>query len=436
MPPILPTIPPSLGNRILGLFQRRATWVLVDQGIVSLGNFLTLGVLTRTLVPKELGAYQVLFETILWLNGLQSALVIYPLLVKGATGDRQNLGRLATGSIILTLLLLPFLGGATVASVGALNNSNVAVSAVLALLLWQLQETMRRGLIADLRFSDAVYGDGISYLLQAGLVMLLAKLEMLDLNRAFIVMAATSAGGALLQAWQIGLKPIRFWQLRLIARDFWKLGRWAMLANASGIVTNVGYNWVLLAYHGKEANAIFSAVIFSFKLANPIMNSLTGLITPAVARESTHSMRGATRSALRFIFFGAVLLAPYFLALLIFAGPIMKWLSHGDKPYFQYPHLLRLFVANYSAVFLLAMICAWLGGLGRSRYNFYVSVVNIAVTVLLGLPLTILYGVTGLILGGLFSSGISALVAIYFIYHLAHKPASLDEPPAHSPASL
>src|SRR6185369_14465489 len=112
----------SLMGKLLSLRHRKAAWVLLDQGIVSLGNFLMLGVLQRTLVVKEMGAYQVLFETILYLNGIQNALVIYPLLVKGATGGRVNLGRLATASIILTLGLLPFLGGATVLSVGALQD--------------------------------------------------------------------------------------------------------------------------------------------------------------------------------------------------------------------------------------------------------------------------------------------------------------------------
>jgi hypothetical protein len=126
MPEVVPYAT-TLVRKVSTLMQRRATWVLIDQGLVSMGNFLMLGMLQRTLVPAEMGAYQVLFETILYLNGLQNALVIYPLLVKGAVGDRVNLGRLATASIILTLALLPVLGGATVASVGALHDWHIAI---------------------------------------------------------------------------------------------------------------------------------------------------------------------------------------------------------------------------------------------------------------------------------------------------------------------
>jgi O-antigen/teichoic acid export membrane protein len=305
---------------------------------------------------------------------------------------------------------------------------------VLALVLWQLQETTRRALMSDLRFTDAVWGDAISYLGQALIAILLAQHGMLNLNRAFLVMAGTSAAATILQSFQIGLRALDLSELKQIARDFWVLGRWSLLANASGIVTNLGYNWTLVFRHGLDANAIFSAVVFGFKLANPVMSSMGGLITPAVARASTTSMPQASRQAIRYGLFGAALLLPYFVCLLIFAPQILTWLSHGDKPYYQYPHLLRLFVANYSAVYLSSVIYAWLGGLGHSRYNFYASLVNIVVTLVIGLPLTWFYGVGGLIVGGLCSAGISALAAMYFIYHLTHLPPGHQT--AHSPGSL
>jgi O-antigen/teichoic acid export membrane protein len=443
--PVIPDVAPGIIGRLMSLMKHQATVVMIDQGIVSLGNFLMLGVLQRTLHKEEMGTYFLLFETINYLNGLQNALVIYPLLVKGAIGNRENVGRLATASIIITLALLPVLGGAIAMSVGWIQHGEsassvigggIGVSVVLALVLWQLQETMRRALMSDLRFGDAIWGDAISYLGQAGLVLALAQFhEALNLNRAFLIMAGTSAAATILQAWQVGLKPIRPWQFKLIVREFWHLGRWALLANASGIVTSLGYNWTLFRAFGPAEVAIFSAIVYCFKLANPLTNSLGSLITPAVARASTTDMKLATRSAIRYILLGGALLAPYYLLLFIFAPQILEYFSHHhENPYWQYPHLLRLFVANYTAVYLLAVICAWLGGLGRSRYNFYVSVVNIIVTLLIGLPLTYFYGVLGLILGGLFSAGISAATAIYFVYHLAHLPPTHGVAPQPTPS--
>jgi O-antigen/teichoic acid export membrane protein len=414
-PPVAPR------GRLVALLHRRATWVLADQGVVSAGNFVLGVLLARNLNQIEYGAFIVLFETIVYLNSLQAALVIYPLTIKGATGDRAELGRLATAAMILTLGLLPLLGGATIASVGALRDWGIAITAVAALLLWQLQETLRRGLMSDLRFADAVAGDAVSYLGQAALIFLLAWAHALNLNRAFLVMAVTSAAGIVIQALQIGLKPIRFWQLKLVARDFWRLGRWTMLTNGSGLITGIGYQWTLLFFWGRPANALFGAIAQFLKLANPIVSSMSGLITPAVARaDANDGHKAAARVALRYIALGAAMLTPFFIFLLIFATPLLKFLSKGGADYYQHANLLRLFVANYVMVFVLTMVGAWLMGLRRSRYNFYAQVFNIVVTLLIGLPITAFWGVRGLILGALSSCVANAMVSIYFIHRVTH----------------
>src|SRR5262245_60516762 len=102
---------PSLAARFWQLVNRRATWVLVDQGVVSAGTFISITViLARKLSQADYGAFNILFDTMLYLNSLQAALVVYPLTLQGASGERSNLGRLATGSLILSVGLLPILG--------------------------------------------------------------------------------------------------------------------------------------------------------------------------------------------------------------------------------------------------------------------------------------------------------------------------------------
>src|SRR4051794_32230896 len=138
-PPIPPEAAASIGlmGRPGALARRRATWVMIDQAVVSGGNFLTISLLSRALERSDAGIFAVLLETMNYLNSLQAALIVYPLTIKGATGERSNLGRLATGSILLTLVLLPILGTAIAGSVGALNGGHFAVAAVMAMLLWQ-----------------------------------------------------------------------------------------------------------------------------------------------------------------------------------------------------------------------------------------------------------------------------------------------------------
>src|SRR5581483_9645528 len=99
----------KLQQRLWSYRNHRALWVLMDQGIVSAGNFFTGNQLGRHLTETGYGNYGLLLETMLYFNGLQAALVIYPLTIKGATGDRTNLGRMATAAFVFSLLLLPVL---------------------------------------------------------------------------------------------------------------------------------------------------------------------------------------------------------------------------------------------------------------------------------------------------------------------------------------
>lgn len=396
--------------------RRRATWVLVDQGIVSAGNFLTGNLLGRTLPEAQFGTFGLLLETMLYLNSLQAALVIYPLTIKGATGQGKDLGRLATAATLFTCLLLPLLGGATIISLHAMHAGALTIAAIAAMFLWQLQETLRRGLIADLRYADSVWGDGISYLGQAGALFVLRHMGLLSLQSALLVMGITSALAITLQALQIGMKRISMHEAREVAIDFWRLGRWMLPTNAGSLITSLGYWWVLQWTHGPAACGVFNAIVQMFKVANPVMSSMNGLIVPAVARASAREgPRAVRRIALRYTGFGAALLCPYFLFLAVFPTFALRLFYRDDSPYVGNAMLLQLFVANYTMIYVSSAAGAWLSGLGHSRSNFSVQLCCVIVTVFVGLPLTALWGPLGLIVGSFFAAASMALYSIWMI---------------------
>jgi membrane protein implicated in regulation of membrane protease activity len=167
--------PPATGMlaQFLAVTKKRGIAVLIDQAVVSMGNFLTLALLGRHLIAAEFGAYGLIMETLFFLNGVQFALVIYPLTIRGATGDHGTVRQLTLASLLFTVLLVPFtviVMGKTAIATGV---GFAAAAAVLATLLWQVQETLRRALMAELRFSAAVWGDAISYLGQAAIILAL-----------------------------------------------------------------------------------------------------------------------------------------------------------------------------------------------------------------------------------------------------------------------
>src|SRR4030095_3337931 len=78
-------------GRGLGLtLNLQSFWAIADQGIVSLGNFLTTIILARALTPDAYGLWSVIFGLILFLNVFPSSLVNYPLSVRLAARDDSS----------------------------------------------------------------------------------------------------------------------------------------------------------------------------------------------------------------------------------------------------------------------------------------------------------------------------------------------------------
>ena len=93
---------------------KRSFWAMADQGVVSLGNFgvsiLLAGCFERAHNLSDFGAYWILMELMLFLNGMQAAVVVYPLSVRGAVADRIGLGKMTSMSLLLTLAAWPVQG--------------------------------------------------------------------------------------------------------------------------------------------------------------------------------------------------------------------------------------------------------------------------------------------------------------------------------------
>src|SRR3954469_12892194 len=68
-------------GRLSDLLDSRGIWAIADQGIVSLGNFLTTIILARTFGPEVYGVWSIIFGFMLFLNNLHASLIIYPLTV-------------------------------------------------------------------------------------------------------------------------------------------------------------------------------------------------------------------------------------------------------------------------------------------------------------------------------------------------------------------
>lgn len=406
--------------------------MLADQGITSVGNFATANVLARFLLPEsEFGAYGLILETMFFLNSLQAALVTYPLTIEAATKS-GNLRRTASAGLFFTLMLLPVLGTA-IWNAGA-GNGGLAVgfAAAAVMVFWQLQETLRRGLIADMRIIESIPGDAISYLGQAAGVFALHLTGRLTLLNALLVIAGTSAAAIAVQALQVGVGPMSFADFRELAARFWRIGRWMFLTNITTVVTSISFPWLLRIRWGLDGVAVLVAITLPIKLVNPIFTSIGGLMVPAVARAiSTGGIRPARRAVLRYGLFGAVLLSPFFLVICLAPVFVMKMIYGHDSEFVDNAPLLRLWATNCAVSYVSMVLTSWLVGMHESRLNFIAQVIHTAAALVISLPATFVFGIEGMVLGVLCATCIEVLALLMFLRR-AHQHLVLAD--SSSPA--
>lgn len=404
----------------------KSALALSDQAVVSLGNFLTNILLANHLQVAQYGTFSLLLNLIWFLNGLHAALVVYPLSVRGAISDRSRLQRLSRICLLMTIVLaIPMsiaMGiGATVLA-GASNEPKVlAVFAVVALVLWQIQETFRRALISHLLYKQAVIGDAIRYLGQAAILLVLQLTGHLSLSAALLSIAVTSLIAAIVQCSAVGLRRINLFRLPKVMGDFWRLGRWLLLGNLTGLITLLAANWVLAWRHSLAEAGQLLALANLVNLANPVMFGIIGLIVPAVAHaRASRGWLGARHVALHYAGLGALLVIPFFAIMLLYPRFTLG-LFYRDATLLSLEGQLQIYAVYGAFNYIAAVTGAVLEGLEQARHSFDGRVVHTLCATFIGIPLIIVLGLNGAIIGSLIGALVLTATYVYYLSRTSFK---------------
>ncbi len=431
-----------LAAKRIGLQVGRGFWALVDQGVTSLGNFLTIIILAHALPAREYGAYAVVFGVLVFCNNLQNALIIYPLSIKVARGEDTLSALLGTSLFLCTILAFP-LGASVAVTMIIVGKAKAIAAGLAAMLLWQFQETTRRALLAQLRHSHAVWGDAIGYLGQAGILFVYARIissahsslnQHISLEAVFTIMALTSALGAGLQAWQAGVHSPGSAGLLKHARYCWDQGRWLLFTNVLYLFTINAFPWTLGAAFGLKEVAKYDATGNLLRITNPISTGIAGLIVPAAAKANrVDGITAAFRSAASFGMQGGVLLLPYFIVLLIVPSKCLAFFYGNSSIYAQEGTLIRLYVVAYALTYLVNVLVALLNAMELNRSVFWSQMINVGLAICVGLPLAISGASFGAVAGTVCIVLARAAVMLWILWKIRPVHAS---PSTHAVTSM
>lgn len=375
---------------------KKGFWAQADQGVVSLGNFLCQIVLARSLSAANYGIFALLFGVMLVLLTCHGSLITYPLSLKGAVADPKGLRNLTSQSVTLTLLLSAFLAPIVFAAAWVLKVRTLSWCVLLALVLWLVQETLRRGLMAHLRHREAIWGDCASYLGQAAILWLIARHGRMTLPAAFLVLAITSGAAAIVQGAQLRVLSLQVRKATHLVRDFWSLGGWALFSNSSDTGYRQSLPWALAFLFGAQAAASFQALMNVLGVSHPVLFGTSNLVIPAA---SAAKERKGSRTALKIsVLYGGMataLVGPYFGLLLLWPHKALALFYGQNSPYAGMTLELRLAVVTYFVAIIGAFLLGYILGIGRPKYAF---AANFGATAIAAAPAAILivkFGVAG-----------------------------------------
>lgn len=390
-------------------------WTLADQGVVSLGNFATNIILARSLPSGEYGVFAVIFGVLYLLNSCQYSFISYPLITKGAASAEMNLGRLTSSALALTAVALVPLGGIVFLATVVFRQAAILPWVYVALVCWEMQDTLRRALMAKLRFSTAIWGDMLSYLGQAIIIGIMAQFGSLSLGRIFMVVALTSLLAACIQGVQIGIKVIAFEDFRKLSRGFVEIGKWSLMANVLFALSIQVFPW-MLAVHGMSDVAGFQAATNLLAFTNPVAFSIGSVIVPMVAA-SRGGASSHRRIFAKYALEGASLLVPFYVLLAALPTPCLELLYGSQSPYLKSSLTapLSILVPAYMLAYIAHVSSSALYGQQRSRDVFRGQALA-SVSILIGLPLTLWWGVLGAAVGFMFVNACRVLVNCLFIF--------------------
>ncbi|WP_424138366.1 lipopolysaccharide biosynthesis protein [Roseomonas chloroacetimidivorans] len=406
----------------------RATWTIIDQGLVSVGTFLVSVLLARHLAPAEYGTYALLLGGMFALQLINATVLFHPLAVLLVLAQEKEQAQLLKTAVVLIAGVSIALGAALGLALLLLGRSDLILPALSCFLLWQVQEGMRRGLFAEFRHRLASLGDAVSYLGQVVVILWLATVAALDLPNALYAIALTSGLAALLQCWQLRIRLSTPIALRHTMNQFWAVGGFWSLGN--GLLSIARFqilSWTLSISAGPAAVANLQAAFNIVNLSNPLITGLCNIIPQASAQASASGTMAAWRSTRRYLVLAAPALLTFSALVLIAPGHLLHFVYGSDSTYLILSPQVRLLIIATVAGYAADLVISFLHGLRVVPLAFAINAIGALTTAALAFALTGPFGITGSCVA-LIGANIARLIVTHVV--LTRIAANEDRQPA------
>lgn len=392
-----------------------SSWGLADQALLSATNFLTMILIARVLSPAAFGSFALLYTTLLFTNGLQSTVVTQPHNILGVARRGRVYRRYTSSTAVTQIVLAAMTGGvilaaAITASVLGSSLAPLLYALAAAAVAWMAQEFVRRVLYTEGRLRGAFANDLISYGGQTIAIAALWQLGHLTATSALCALAATSALGVAIGAWQVRQSFTRGFALDDV-RGNWHFGKWLAGAFIAYWFSSQLYLYLAALILDTAATGTLKAALLVLGPLNVLLIFIDTTTPIALARTLASAGEGAMHAQLRLtVAWAAPLVGAYCLIAFVFAGPLLR-LFYGQR----YAHggaVLGLFAVHYIVIFLTRTLSAAVRAKRLTKYVFQANLCSGLVAVTAGWLIVEIGGVRGAVVGMIASSVITGVVLL------------------------
>ena len=325
-----PALGPGAGRSILAL---------ADQAAVSGFRFGTTVIVGRQAGADELGAYALGFTFLVLFACVQDSLVTLPFTVfcRGRSGMR---GEIYAGTVLFQALIVAALGTSILLVAGLIAASFsvmmplAKVLTVLALLMpavlcW---EFARRFGFAQLRVREVLVLDLTTGALVALNLGMLVACDRLSAITAFMAVGGASGLTALVWLFRCGVRfRLRPRRVLTETRRHWKFGRWVLASEATFMARSYVVPWLVALMMDATATGVFAAYLTLVLLANPLLNGISNVLAPDLARAFANGGRQEVRRRIMRVTWAMTVVVSAFSICLILAGQWLVVSLYGDE---------------------------------------------------------------------------------------------------------
>jgi O-antigen/teichoic acid export membrane protein len=403
----------------LGKHLGKGLWGLADKVLPVVYGLGYVILVIRVLPEEEFGNFVLVQEIFLVISGLATAFALQPMLKFAAEKD-SNFVELARAGMVLNLLFTLTAAGlvAVFSTPLAMLLRSPGLQVLLLFVPIMLLSSFIRNvalvaLQAQFRIWEVFVIDAVHFLGAPLLTWVYSQVAVFDsaLELVYINILSLSASSLVGLVLARRLMAIRGGALRPVLAQLWNFGKYAIGGAASQMLYTRIDSFVLAAFGGPVAVAIYNAAKIVTRIFEMLNQVVQMFVLPATSRLSQQGNTASLRSMLEKVLFATLAgMVPVALVLVGGASLIVNVL-YGHR-YGEAVILLQIFsLLSFSTPFLAV---AWnaLMGLGEVRASFNLGIVMIVVALALYAAFIPLFGGQGAALAYVLATATVALLAM------------------------